>query len=694
MTTGYAKTDSGDPLADVQVCNGLDVGRTDQDGRYELPDHRISRFIFISTPSGYTPTRRFYIDLHHETARDFILKADPQSVADEFSFVQITDLHLSTERRYLPEGLAADLAQIRDDVGDKARFLIASGDLTAGGKTEEYAAYLQTISATEWPFYHAAGNHDGDTEVQGIHFMDYLGPLYYSFDYGPIHFVVYDGESHLRDGSPSTARPFTYVPSPQDTWLRADLAAQDPARPIIFVNHFPWGDEFYAQWTAYPIVATLSGHWHSTRMHRDDKTTHYNTPSLGFGGIDQSPRGYRYCTWSQGQLHSETRALVAPSVFSGISFRPHPDNAAGQVEHYANNSSESLLQPLWQAGTGGSIHTAAPVVAEGCVFQAIKNEAQRTGNGLVALDAHDGALQWTHDTDAAIKNTPAYADQHLFAATVTGQILTLTSAGDLLWSYQLNNPSQRWRYSSPLAHAGRLYAGVSSHLVAFDLARGARIWQRADLGPDDWISSYPSPAAHGGYLAVAFYTQPTSLTVLDANNGTTLWQQDGDKAHYIYATPIIGPDGTLYAVSGSAVRAYGLESGKLLWQSSLSLQRVQSAPTLDDGRLFVATGTGTLHAFDANDGAEIWRWSIESQAPLFTPYIRRGPTTLGAPIVAAGRVFIGGADGYVYVLDATTGECIETCDLGMPLAANPAVVGEQLYIGGCDGFVYAFAIGS
>jgi outer membrane protein assembly factor BamB len=67
---------------------------------------------------------------------------------------------------------------------------------------------------------------------------------------------------------------------------------------------------------------------------------------------------------------------------------------------------------------------------------------------------------------------------------------------------------------------------------------------------------------------------------------------------------------------------------------------------------------------------------------------------LGAPIVAAGRVFIGGADGYVYVLDATTGECIETCDLGMPLAANPAVVGEQLYIGGCDGFVYAFAIGS
>jgi len=694
VITGYTKTDGGHPLADVQVCNGLDISRTDQHGRYELPDHRNSRFVFITTPSGYTPTRRFYIDLRRETARDFILKANPQSADDEFSFVQITDLHLSTERRYLPEDLATDLVQIDNDVGANARFLIASGDLTAGGKTEEYAAYLQTISATEQLFYHAAGNHDDDAEVLGSHFMDYLGPLYYSFDYGPVHFVVYDGEFHLRDGSPSTAKPFTYVPSPQDIWLRADLAAQDPARPIIFVNHFPWGDEFYKQWTAYPIVASLSGHWHSTRVYRDDGTTHYSTPSLGFGGIDQSPRGYRYCTWSQGQLHSETRALVAPGTFSGISFRPHPDNAVGRVEHFTNNCSESLLQPLWQAGTGGSIHTAGPIVAGGCVFQAIKNEDQGTGNGLVALDAQGGAMQWTYSTDAAIKNTPAYADQHLFVATVTGQILALTSAGDLLWSYQLNNPSQRWLYSSPLAYAGRLYAGVSSQLVALDLASGECIWQRDDLGPNDWISSSPSPAAHGDYLAVAFYTQPTGLTVLDANNGTTFWQQDGDKAQYIYATPVIGPDGTLYAISGSAVRAYGLENGKLLWQSPLSLQRVQSTPVLNDGLLFVATGTGTLHAFDANDGAEIWRWSVESQAPLFTPYIRRGPTTLGAPIVMAGRVFIGGADGYVYVLDATTGECIDTCDLGMPLAAHPTIVGERLYIGGCDGFVYALAIES
>ena len=59
------------------------------------------------------------------------------------------------------------------------------------------------------------------------------------------------------------------------------------------------------------------------------------------------------------------------------------------------------------------------------------------------------------------------------------------------------------------------------------------------------------------------------------------------------------------------------------------------------------------------------------QSAWFTPYERQGPTTLSAPTVASGRVYIAGADGYLYVLDAATGACIDQCDLGVPLAAQP-----------------------
>ena len=220
------------------------------------------------------------------------------------------------------------------------------------------------------------------------------------------------------------------------------------------------------------------------------------------------------------------------------------------------------------------------------------------------------------------------------------------------------------------------------------------IWRRDDLGPNDWLSSYPSPAARDRYLAVAFYTQPISLAVLDAATGTTLWHKEGDKAHYIYATPIIDTNGTLYALSGSTIRAYRLDDGELCWERTIPLQRIQATPALAAGRLFVATGSGALYALNATDGTEIWRWQLDSANPLFTPYLRRGPTTLGTPIAAGDLVYIGGADGCLYALDAATGDCCCRLDLGVPLAAAPVVSAGHIWIGGSDGFVYALAIGN
>ena len=52
--------------------------------------------------------------------------------------------------------------EIRREVGDQIHFIVASGDLTAGGKREEYEAYLQTLAG--WSCYHAAGNHDDDRQ--------------------------------------------------------------------------------------------------------------------------------------------------------------------------------------------------------------------------------------------------------------------------------------------------------------------------------------------------------------------------------------------------------------------------------------------------------------------------------------------------------------------------------------------------
>ncbi len=255
----------------------------------------------------------------------------------------------------------------------------------------------------------------------------------------------------------------------------------------------------------------------------------------------------------------------------------------------------------------------------------------------------------------------------------------------------MQNPTDRWAYSAPLVCAGQLIAGVSSHLTALDAVDGTPRWSRHDLGCEDWISSYPSPASDGRVVAVAFYSQPSSLVVLDFDTGETLRQRDGIKENYIYATPVIYDD-MLFTVSGSAIRALTLSTGELVWECPISLQRIQATPALvtrDQAadRLVISTGQGQVLAVDATSGEVIWTWQTKTTVPLFTPYLRTGPTTLGSPTIVGECAWIPGADGSLYALSVETGALLWTIELGTPLGAPPIASGSGLWIGASDGTV-------
>ena len=136
------------------------------------------------------------------------------------------------------------------------------------------------------------------------------------------------------------------------------------------------------------------------------------------------------------------------------------------------------------------------------------------------------------------------------------------------------------------------------------------------------------------------------------------------------------------------------KQGALEWEAPFVLNRVRATPALAEGRLFVCTGSGTLHALEAGCGKELWKWSACGNAPYFTPYAREGGVTLASPVVAGNYVYVAAANGYLYALDTATGTCVWSHNLGIPLAAPPAISGNGLWVGGCDGFIYAlFRVG-
>ena len=53
---GTVKDTDGNPVSGVIVSDGLNTVQTDKKGRFEMDTDNDSRFVFISTPSGYVST--------------------------------------------------------------------------------------------------------------------------------------------------------------------------------------------------------------------------------------------------------------------------------------------------------------------------------------------------------------------------------------------------------------------------------------------------------------------------------------------------------------------------------------------------------------------------------------------------------------------------------------------------------------
>ena len=104
---GTVRTTEGEPLAGVVVSDGLNTVQTDSKGRFEMDTDKDSRFVFISTPSGYISATLkgetlFYKEIKKKVkSYDFVVKKNP--IDDrKHNLIVIADPQIS-DRTELPE---------------------------------------------------------------------------------------------------------------------------------------------------------------------------------------------------------------------------------------------------------------------------------------------------------------------------------------------------------------------------------------------------------------------------------------------------------------------------------------------------------------------------------------------------------------------------------------------------------------
>lgn len=301
LVTGQVRTADGKPLAGVPVSDGVEIVYTGGDGRYSLDTDKTLGLVFVSTPSGYEPVtchgnrpdfwRLLTRPAGEPETADFALRAVDDS---RFAFVAMADNQITNRPGEVGCFVGTTVPDVNTtldslSVAGLNPFVILLGDQSHDAYWEPNRYGLpqaySDIERIHGRVYSVIGNHDhspsgmNDTGAGAV-WRSFVGPEYYSFNKGGVHFVVLD-DIEVVDNSPTLSKDgeclyTNKLGERQLQWLRKDLAGLSAETPVVLAVHAPllpapgqdveWrvknADKLAAMLTKFGQVEIISGHTH------------------------------------------------------------------------------------------------------------------------------------------------------------------------------------------------------------------------------------------------------------------------------------------------------------------------------------------------------------------------------------------------------------------------------------------------
>ena len=282
--------------------------------------------------------------------------------------------------------------------------------------------------------------------------------------------------------------------------------------------------------------------------------------------------------------------------------------------------------------------------------------------------------------------------------------------------------------ASPTTDGERLYCWFgSAGMHCYDLD-GKKLWQRnlgkAHVGAS--LGEGCSPVVYQGKLVIVRdHARQSSIEVLDARSGKTLWKKDRDEPN-AWATPsIVEHNGKTQVITAgsNSIRSYDLANGNIIWQCNGLTGNVTPCPIVDGDTVYCMSGYKgySLLALPLDAKGDISNsdkiiWSKDRGTPYIpSPVLddgmlyftqsnqaivtavdsRTGEVRLqrsripglsniySSPVAAEGRVYFTGRKGTTVVLKRQNDlEVLATNKLDDEFNASPAIAGQQLFLRG------------
>ncbi|HSR52635.1 MAG TPA: PQQ-binding-like beta-propeller repeat protein [Acidobacteriota bacterium] len=408
---------------------------------------------------------------------------------------------------------------------------------------------------------------------------------------------------------------------------------------------------------------------------------------------------------------------------------------------------------LWRQELGSQAY-GGPVLADGVVYVGTNNEAPRdpavTGDkGVVmAFNAADGEFLWqiVHDKlpEGRVHDWPLQGvcsgpavegdrlwyvsnQAHLVAADVQGlkdgndgpfteEKNTGDKHGDILWSLDMINELDVFPHNlaagNPLVVGDLVFTvtgnGVDEgHInlpspfapsfIAVNKNTGELVWEDASPGTKILHGSWSNPAygVAGGKEQVVFPGGDGWLYSFEPKTGKLIWKFDcnpkdskwvlggAGTRNNIISTPVFYNDRVYVGVGQDPEHGEGpgnfwvidatgegdVTGKNVIWhRGGDDFHRTMSTAAIKDGILYIADLSGFLYALDADSGEELWQHDVFA-------------AVWGSAFVADGKVYLGDEDGDVVILKhGREKEVIDEFNLANSVYTTPVAEDGVLYV--------------
>lgn len=185
------------------------------------------------------------------------------------------------------------------------------------------------------------------------------------------------------------------------------------------------------------------------------------------------------------------------------------------------------------------------------------------------------------------------------------------------------------------------YPNHSMQNLALNSAELKQAWNVGiGEGGDDEIPLITQPIVFDGII----YTLDTEndMSAYNAESGKRLWRTDisaEEEDDRVITGGIAAGTGAIYATNGyNEVLAIGPNDGKILWRKTIPAVS-RAAPTVFEGRVFVATLDSRLLALSAADGNVLWEYNgVADDAALVGAASPAANQDIVVPVFSSGEV--------------------------------------------------------